>query len=225
MRSSCRDESPQGWLRRVCESLDEETLRRTFDDPIDEAAAGFLLDATACTSHRQFLDVAGRFVAHLYGNALPVPVHLTEAQARAEALYILESGYPSESGERFDDAYLHAVDALFDGVAQVLHTTKEVIRARLHQDYLEGVLETELGPLDWKMRREIAVLLVRELWDYLPDNLRNQSVRSMTETIEDLVKVVSQMRGMPVLGMPAKADEDETARAAQPPILRRTKEE
>jgi hypothetical protein len=216
MRNSCRDGSLEAWLRRMCESLDEEALRRTIDDPLDEAAAGFQRDETACTYHRQLLDVTGCFVAHLYRNALPVPVHMTEEQARAEALYILESGYPSESGERFDDAYSHAIDPLFDGVAQVLDTVKEIIRARLHQDYLEGILETELGPLDWRTKREITVLLVRELWNYLPDNLRGQSITSMTEILEDLLKVASKIRGLSPLGVTGTPNEYETVRVSQP---------
>jgi hypothetical protein len=216
MRNSCRDGSLEVWLRRMCESLDEETLRRVIDDPLEDAASGFQRDATGCISHRQLLDVTGRFVAHLYRNALPMPVHMTEEQARAEALYILESGYPSESGERFDDAYSHAIDPLFDGVAQVLDTVKEIVRARLRRDYDEGVLETELVPLDWSRKRQITTLAMRELWNYLPDNLRGQSITSMTEILEDLLKVASKVRGLSPLGVTGTPNEYETVRVSQP---------
>jgi len=94
MNSNEREYPPQCLLA----ALDPEQLVREVVGPIQMAVESFAGPEKEPTGHREFLEVLGDFIRHLYWHAGGVPVQLSNQEAKAEAVGLLEEHYEGVIG-------------------------------------------------------------------------------------------------------------------------------
>jgi len=153
-------------IEKVFELTSDEYLHHFIDEPIEKAQGNFEFDDEALVTHRTFFQVTGDYVRHIYRNALRPGQILSDSQARAEALAILEEGYQNAHAKGFDAAFLDASDPNQNGLGPVLAQLGEIITARARLKHITWVYSSRIDPSDWPTKCLIAEIL-HERWGRL----------------------------------------------------------
>ena len=143
-------------LDRVLKLLDDEIIQRTVDLPIREATASFEFHKVEHITYERFIKETGKFIQHIYLNGLDTKQKLTQKQAEAEAIAVLEMGYQNAYGKGFYAAYLDSKNQNFDSLEFILIQISEIIVQRTRDRYVHWVITTQIQSLDWHIRCRIV---------------------------------------------------------------------
>ena len=167
--------------------ISEENLQRVCDVPISSALSTFEYDPTAEVTHKNFLEVTGRYVKHLFEHAW-VPWHyLSIDQARAEAIMLLQHDYQGSFASGYDAAYLEACDPALGGVECVLARLNEALIAKARTRYIQWVFHSWIHVLEWPLRRDIARELLVRGRQLMPDSLSLVDPDRMADYCPELI--------------------------------------
>ncbi|MCK4341194.1 MAG: hypothetical protein KAY37_05660 [Phycisphaerae bacterium] len=171
--------------------LDEGHLHRIIDARIDDAMSRFPWADGSCKSQRDLLEIAGRFIGHLYRYGLRTPQILTRGQARAEAVSLLERAYRSAEDAGYEAALLDAVGSDGPGLDGVLAQIAEAVKRKERSSYIRWVCTKHLIPCGWYTRCMIAEQLLAYYGPFLPKRIREADPAQWADDIPDLLGVDS----------------------------------
>jgi len=187
MMSLKSDPQPQKNLKQLLDTISEEHLRIKIDEPLFYAASMFSIPDKCPINQFQLIEVAGAFVQHLYEHGVLLPQTLSADQARAEALYLIETAYKGTTGTGLGVALTDAQNQFYNGLAVVLNGLMDSIRQRQRQIYMRGMHQMLIDPSDWLSRTHIT----KEIYEVLPTSespgLERCSVSQMTGECIDLI--------------------------------------
>ncbi|MGA2500594.1 MAG: hypothetical protein ABSH20_22875 [Tepidisphaeraceae bacterium] len=175
-------------IAQIVAMLDETYMSRLIDGPLDAAGEQFRCPADTARSHRHFNRLLAAFVMHLYRHGLACPRRLSAAQAREQALALLEQGYEGRPGKRYEAALL---DAAQGGMPMVLLQLTQIIKNRQRQEYVRWVFARLLDPIDWDLRCAVARILM-SAWVGLvppPALVGGLTPEEMADQIPELLEV------------------------------------
>ena len=173
-------------LDKVFKLLDDETIQRTIDLPIREAAAGFEIYKFESITYNRFIKEAGKFIQHVYLNGLVTKQKLTQKQAEAEAIAVLELGYQSAYGKGFYAAYLDSQNNNHDGLEFILNQISEIIIQGTRKLYVHWVITS----LDWQSKCRIVEAFQRLQSSILPQKLKSCPPAMFADHLPDLINVL-----------------------------------
>lgn len=191
-------------LDRVLELLDESYLKDHLDTPIDNAAGTFTgyEELTPPFCERQFLEIVTNFVAHMYLHALPVSQVLSPAQARAEAIELLEQACG------YDSALLDVIERGDEGLAMALSQMTATLKAAERRKHLCWVMASQIEPLPWRAKRDIVKELLQRWQTILPDKIvacpPEQLTHHYASLIRDYVDIDQQLKQLAGNSFPFK---------------------
>jgi len=171
MTSSRSDARADNAVGRILVLLDESRVRGEIDNPIDAAAETFVYDEGEAASHQKLHQVLASFVQHVFRNGPRPPQELSLAQAGAEAIALLETGYSSHASG-YDAALVDAMNPRHDGVNLVLAQLAEIIKVNERRKYTQWVFASALEPLTWAQKCRVAEVLLDHLRPFLPPEMR-----------------------------------------------------
>jgi hypothetical protein len=177
-------------IKEIFELIDEAYLYRLFDEPIKEAAQSFAHEETAPVTPKILLRAAGDLVGHLYEHGLKPTQMLTDSEARAEALAILEAGYESVGARGYDAAVLDASNPALDGLGIVLGQMTEWITAMARARHIRWVCARRIDPSNWPLRCLIAETLLERSRAFLPSNLLHCSPAQFADHLPQLISLL-----------------------------------
>jgi len=172
-------------LDSLRERLAETTLIELIDEPIDKAVRSFQCPGGCVESQRDFLDLVASFLRHVYAYAFPTARELTSAQARDEAVSLLEQG-GCPAGYRA--ALWEAGHPLGPGIQGVLAELTAFLKLRLREAHVRWVFHEHLGGLDWPTKCQIASLIMQRWGDRTPPELNAQSAEQYANFLPLLVQ-------------------------------------
>lgn len=196
MKPSNRPFNPKDLLNTVLSLLEEEFLRHAIDEPIQRAAAGFLLPSPNPPPHgvHSFLDLIAAYISHLYQYGLKPARVLTPCQSRKEAVCLLNSLYVGGSGRGFERAYL---DCLSEGefrVEYILIQLAESLKNTLRTRHIQSVLNTHVLCLEWEKRRAVVELCLERFGSTLPEEIRKGPPDRFTPQCGELVLLLADVK-------------------------------
>ena len=161
-------------LDGVLALLDQTTIRRTIDEPIDRAAAGFSVPTAECPTLQvsTFLDRLAEFVSHLYREGLLPARILTRSQARIEAVHLLESAYEGRAGRGFESAYVDCLASSSVGLELLLAHLADSLKTHRRATYVRWVLASQVNLLEWRRRRDLVAACLDRFGKFLPAKIR-----------------------------------------------------
>ena len=187
MMNSIPEEPASQTLTELFKQLNEEHLRRTIDEPIHRAAAGFRFAPGGYPSHREFIQSMAAFVRHVYSRGLPAGLVFTEEQARAEAVALLDNQYRNATARGLGAALLDARNPMQNGLALVATRLAEATSAIQREKYIRWVTGRSLYPCNWQVKCLIVKHLLHLLEPFLPDDLLHCHPAQLAENIPDLI--------------------------------------
>ena len=171
MRSSERDHTADKAIETIMMLLDEKRVAGEIDEPIDQAARAFRLEARDGCSHCDFNRITGRFVSHIYKTGLRLPRHLSTEEALAEAVFLLKKDYPGPHDDGYDVALMDASDTKLGGIELILSGLAESIKEVEREKYVEWVFLDSVDQLDWDARLRIAAVYRKRNKQFFPPDL------------------------------------------------------
>ena len=176
-------------VERIMTELDPDRTKRRFDDPISKAARQFDYEPTCPITHKDFHRVIAGFVEHVYEKALAAS--WMPADPLAEAIWLLEAGYQSAIyGTGYTAALLDANDPAEGGIQTVLTGLAESIKGITQQEYTRAVFARYLCGCNWRLRCEIAHLLLENCRAFLPERLGKCAPAHLADEIPSLISMI-----------------------------------
>ena len=190
-------------IDRITAMLDASQLQALIDEPIDRAAAAFPADLSQPCSHTRFHSLIGQFMRHLYDNNMACMRRLSEAEARAEAVSLLDQAYESPHAKGYHAALLDAADPSHAGMEIVLTSLTEIIKARMRQAYTRWALARCIDPADWPAQCAMAAVLLRRYSAIRPPQLLQSSPAQWAGRVPELLSLC-QAPSSPAQGVAAR---------------------
>jgi RNA binding exosome subunit len=188
MNSLSKDELT-GILNETLRLLSHGVIAHETENSIDTAVATFTQEDGLAVpdNHVAFLQMAGVFVAHIYGHGLALPRVLTLERAQAKALYLLEQGYQGTYGNGFEGALRDARKHGKEGVRAVLVALAEIIKEVQRQRYVYWVLKTRIDRLPWYVKRDLTSLILEQWGAFLGEDLVRQPVEELMAGCAEII--------------------------------------
>jgi len=197
MTSSSRGKRPAGadLLSDLLAALDPDLVTGQVMRPIQWAMQTFSCSETERASPDQFLEIAGRFLCHLYRHGRHVAMQLSEREAKAMALELLEAHYEGSLGPVYAGAMLDAIRPAGPGLEAVLTGLAQIVARREIERRAAAVLVRLVNPADWSTQRMLVEELVSCLGPSLPAHLADRSLDSLVSAYGELVRLFLQAQG------------------------------
>jgi hypothetical protein len=176
-------------ISTIAADLDEDLIRRRFDEPVEAAVRRFRYKADDLVTSEAFHRVISDLVRQVCAEGLNRPTALIDPLS--EALDVLDHHYESPAyGRGYVAARLDACDPARGGLPGVLTSLAEIIKAVERQKYVQGVFTRHLTGIDWEVRCEIARLLLERDSVFIPRQLSACSPALLTDEIPSMLLTV-----------------------------------
>jgi hypothetical protein len=176
-------------LEQIIEDLDEERLKVKIDEPVDKALDAVRGSFPEERSLRNFHGVISHFVRSVYEQGLQLSRQLSPAQALSEAIATVQQGYGGIHCDGYEEALLDAMNPEMDGFEYVVTRMAEIIKERKRAEYTRWIFWRRIGSCDWKIRCEIAELLVNRSASFLPPDLSRCTPAQLADQIPSLIGI------------------------------------
>jgi hypothetical protein len=177
-------------IEEVFELLDEQYLYQFIDKRIEQATAVFELEQRATMTHEIFIHTIGDYLHHIYKTGFWIRQIMSIAQARAEAMALLEKYYQTPYSRGYDTAFLNVLNSKLYGFEFILTEIAEIIKAATREKYIKWIYFSRIIPLDWSVRCQIAEILIKRWAPFLPPNLSQCSPAQFADHLPDLINAL-----------------------------------
>jgi len=173
-------------IRRIESRLDPHLVRRLLDDPIAEVTDHYECRAEHPITQEIFLAIVSDFAKQVYDRALHAGWTLRDP--RAKAISLLEGYYRSAAyGVGYSAAVLDAEDPAQGGIRTVLAGLAQSIRNIEYAEYARYVFKRNLSGRDWRLRCEMARILLDDYRAFLPQRLSRCAPAQLVDQIPSLI--------------------------------------
>ena len=124
-----------------------------------------------------------KFVGNIYKKASYQ--YLSRSHAEAEAIALIENGYPNTCNDGYSAAYLDAKD---DVVTVLLHIAV-IIKTEMRLKYVRWVSTHHIDPLNWQLKRDLVDAL-KNRFPFLPQSMKRLSSSQLANHIDELILAV-----------------------------------
>ena len=187
MTNSEQNLSSEKILDTIMDLLNEERVVREIDEPIDLTVKAFQLKAKLPLSHSDFNRVIAEFVRRIYQKGLRLPRHLSDQEALAEAVSLLENYYQGINSRGYDDALLDATGNDQEGLGYVLSQLAESIKAVEREKYVQWVFFSTIDQSDWEIRRLMAATYLTKYRFCLSPELKDMDPAWLVDHFQGLI--------------------------------------
>jgi len=190
MTSSDNNPDAAGIIQEVFELIDEQYLYQFIDKYIEKATADFKFNRKATMTHQAFIHTIGDFLHHIYKTGFWIRQIMSIAQARAEAMALLEKYYQSPHSRGYDTAFLDVLNSKLDGFEFILAQIAEIIKAVTREKHIKWVYFSRIIPLDWSVRCQIAEILIKRWAPFLTPDISQCSPAQFADHLPDLINAL-----------------------------------
>jgi hypothetical protein len=190
MMSSDSNLNAAGIIQEVFELLDEQYLYQFIDKRIEQATADFKFEQRDTMTHDVFIHTIGDYLHHIYKTGFWIRQIMSIAQARAEAMALLEKYYPSPHSCGYETAFLDVLNSKLYGIEFILTEIAEIIKAATRKKHIKWVYFSRIIPLDWSVRCQIAEILTKRWAPFLPPNLSQCFPAQLADHLPDLINAL-----------------------------------
>ena len=193
--TSCDEiEQASSILDEVLGLLDETVLEERIYAPIDRALIGFRIRNVTeepINEHR-FIDIVTQFMVHMYKRGVPLSRTLSLAQARAEAIDLLERHYQGLHANGYAHALLDARRLGEEGTELVLADMAAAMKAIHQERYLDWVVARHIAPLNWQTKRDLVRALLERWRTFLPEDMAACPAEQLTCVCASLIRAFTE---------------------------------
>ena len=173
-------------IEKILQLSDEEYLQNRIDRPIEKVLSNFEYEANAQITHHHFMNTITHFVGQIYLYGFGNKQHLSQTQAGAEALFIIEKAFGSADVPGYDVAIVEA----FTDFGSILTGIARFFISWTRKKHIRWVYTTCLDPLDWQIKCLIAEILIKMWEPFLPPTILSCSPSQLTNVLPQLFDAV-----------------------------------
>ncbi|MBC2714908.1 MAG: hypothetical protein HF978_06325 [Desulfobacteraceae bacterium] len=177
-------------LQEILHRLDIELIGQQIDTPIQNAAENFIFNKNTPIKFKQFIEITGKFLQHIYQNGIRLPKKLTDPQAKAEIITLLEKKYKYPQTNGLDTAYVDSLSLGADGWDYILWQITVIIIEIEKTRYINWACNTKIDPHDWVLKHQIARIIITRWKAFLPQHLSNCYPAQLVNHLPELIKAL-----------------------------------
>ena len=201
------DFSPKRVLEILFDLLNDERIAKEVDEPIDLATHTFQLKIELPITSSEFKRIISTFVRHLYKRGLRLSQHLSEQEAFAEAIFLLERYSQNEESIGYDGALLNAVGTNMEGFELVLSQLAETIKSIEREKYISWVFTDNYFHLPWELQQSIVSFHLKQNEAVLPAELLDLDPARLVDHFHELF--INHMSTESLIGQVFSADRNQ----------------
>jgi hypothetical protein len=175
----------------VMSMINEQTLAREVDIPIDSARGSYTLPSSTVDTYEEFLGTLHTFYVHVQRHIIP---GLTEAQDATESrqgvIALLERAFRARGGDKA--ALAIARDGTRGGMRSILDALAEQLKAERQAAYIQRVFKNAVAALDWDENVRFMRGAMRRLGPFLPAELRTEPAERFARNWEAIIQAYVQ---------------------------------
>ena len=165
-----------------------ERIYREIEYPIDTAVPKVELHRDEPMSHALFNQVIADFVKLIYGKTLRLPRELSDREALAEAIHLLNHYADAEGPDRYGAIAVLVLTGTHDDLTTVLVQLAEIIKDIERRKYIQWVFTCHFRILDWHERCRIVASYKELVSPSVSTALQELRPEQLVEYVEDLVR-------------------------------------
>lgn len=183
--------SSQGWtLRKILFELGETNLTRRIGLPLDEARAGYPMNAVTVKDGPEFNEAVTRFFLHLMRHTQSPDGHVSREAAAAEAIDLVEQAFSDTGG--YSAALAEAQSGTRGGLRHVFDRMTDCVKRVTAGKYSTMVLKEAVDPLDWEAKLGLARHIHDHYGRYLPESFRGMPSGQLATHLEEGIRLLSE---------------------------------
>lgn len=174
-------------IENLLDLLNEDTMQREIDEPLDAAKQSFRIEPSDTISHLKFNQVIAAFIQHIYNEGSRLNRYLSYQEALAEAILLLQRYYPNEYKEGYTTALIDASSGGREGLELVLSELTESVKVVEREKYIQWAFTTNIDHLDWGLRCRIVDAYIQKNKELLPGHFSDIDPARLTDFIHNLI--------------------------------------
>lgn len=179
----------QNIVETVIELLEEDTIAREVEYPVNQAIKEFQFVFEEPITPAGFNRIIASFVTHINKRGLRFPRMLTDREALAEAVYLLDRYSDAEDPDRYA-AIMTIVGANDrEEMEKTLLMLAEIIKVIEREKYRRWVFQYHFRSLEWEYQCRIVSLLKKSLSHTIVSELERLKPAQLVEYFEELIDI------------------------------------
>ncbi|MCL4218733.1 MAG: hypothetical protein KJ052_17250 [Candidatus Hydrogenedentes bacterium] len=170
--------------------LDESRLREVVCLPLEEAADALerpQAPSAAASNPAAFLGACGRIVQCLYAQGRRPPLLLSEEQAQAEAVFLLDQDYSSQSGLGCVAAYVDYCAEGEEDHSIVLDFLLEAVKRREWRKRVGWLVTCHISLLNWPEKTALTEAAMERFKDLLSPDIATAPPERFADLLPQLL--------------------------------------
>lgn len=188
MMNSETDFSARKVIDTVLNLLCEDRMQQEIDEPVDTTKQNFNITVSEPITHSSFNQVIAAFIRHIYRKGRRLPIQLSDQEALAEAIFLLERYYPSQYTKGYEEALMDANGHGQAGLELVLTQLAESIKAVEKRKYIQWVFTINFEHLDWRLRCRIVDAFIEQNKEILPGHFLDIDPARLADSLQYLTE-------------------------------------
>ena len=185
-------EQARSIIAAIIANLDEDRIKQRIDEPVDAVVRRLPGHGGKTVASEMFHSVVAGLLQWIYTEGLNKPMQTTDALR--ETLDLLDRHYQSPVyGRGYVAARLDACDPAHGGLADVMKSLAEIVKADERQKYVQGVFFRHMAGIDWDVRCQIVRLLLEQDVPFVPERLSGHPPGLITDEIAAVIHEHLQM--------------------------------
>lgn len=196
MRDSEIDRGAINAIDTIIEHLCDEKITQEIEDPIDAATGNFQMGISEPITHGTFNTVISEFIKHLYGKAHRFPRQLSEREALAEAIYLLERFPDAPDPDRYGAIVARVITGGQEALKSVLGQLSKLVKEIEKEKYIQWALICYFHNLETDTKYRMIDAYKKLKSQILPSTLKKMKPGQMVEYFPDIIMADVRYRNM-----------------------------
>jgi len=175
-------------IETLLKLLCPERVYRDVEQPIDKTSAEFQAITDSTMTYTIFNEIIADFVKLIYGNALRFPRMLSDREALAEAIHLLDKFTDAEGPDRYGAILSIVITGGPEELNKILFQLAEIIKDIERQKYNRWVFTCHFQNLEWKRQCHIVSSYKESLRQSLPEELQRLKPEQLVDYFEELIR-------------------------------------
>ncbi len=169
--------------------LEEDTIAREVEYPVNQATKEFEFAFEEPITPAGFNGIIASFVTHINKRGLRFPRMLTDREALAEAVYLLDRYSDAEGPDRYAAIMTIVGTNGREEMEKKLLMLAEIIKVIEREKYRQWVFHHHFRSLEWECRCRIVSLLTKSLSHSAFPELERLKPAQLVECFEELIDI------------------------------------
>ncbi len=181
-------------LDTILEQIDETTLQKRFDKPLDQCLLSFshpIPDELSGNSIHQYLI---EFYKHIRHNGILPSIEISNEKASEEIIWILESNYQGDKTVGYKGFLFDFIYGDRESRQILIVRFIEILKNMECEKYISFIFKSKIDPLDWYKKYELVLEIFQRHNKTISPHILAINPKELVPALEEIIKRIYPFR-------------------------------